>query len=66
MLRLSQNDVHADVIGLTEEILVEKALEHCNNNQVKAAALLGISRNTLRDRLRKHTTESRNSDPETD
>ncbi|MFP3980380.1 MAG: sigma-54-dependent transcriptional regulator [Desulfobacterales bacterium] len=66
MLRLSQSDVYADVIGLAEEILVGKALEYCNNNQVKAAALLGISRNTLRDRLGKHPTDSRNSDPETD
>ncbi|MGK2905565.1 MAG: sigma-54-dependent transcriptional regulator [Desulfuromonadales bacterium] len=34
-----------------ETHLVDLAMEHCNNNQVAAAKLLGISRNTLRKRL---------------
>ncbi len=34
-----------------EQHLVEMAMVHCNNNQVAAAKLLGISRNTLRKRL---------------
>ncbi|MFW6011249.1 MAG: sigma-54-dependent transcriptional regulator [Desulfosalsimonas sp.] len=53
LLRLSENQLYSDIIALTEETLIRKTLEQCNNNQVKAASLLGISRNTLRDRLRK-------------
>lgn len=34
-----------------ESSLVDMAMEHCDNNQVAAAKLLGISRNTLRKRL---------------
>ena len=34
-----------------EQCLVDLAMTHCNNNQVAAAKLLGISRNTLRKRL---------------
>ncbi|MFP4649393.1 MAG: sigma-54-dependent transcriptional regulator [Desulfobacterales bacterium] len=55
MLRLPGENIHAEVIGLAEETLIRKALEECSNNQVKAASLLGISRNTLRDRLKKQT-----------
>jgi DNA-binding NtrC family response regulator len=36
-----------------EKALVEAALRYCNSNQVKASQLLGISRNTLRDRIEK-------------
>jgi DNA-binding NtrC family response regulator len=42
--------------GLTsafEKALVAAALRYCNSNQVKASQLLGISRNTLRDRIEK-------------
>jgi DNA-binding protein Fis len=38
---------------MVEETLIIKALEECGNNQVKAAKMLGISRNTLRHRLKK-------------
>ncbi len=53
MLRFSDKGIHGDVIALVEDTLIRKALEQCGNNQVKAASLLGISRNTLRDRLKK-------------
>jgi len=36
-----------------ERALVKAALRYCNSNQVKASQLLGISRNTLRDRMEK-------------
>jgi two-component system, NtrC family, response regulator AtoC len=54
ILRLSQNGIHANIIEIVEEILITKALQACDNNQVKAARLLGISRNTLRHRLKRH------------
>ncbi|MFP4451838.1 MAG: sigma-54-dependent transcriptional regulator [Desulfobacterales bacterium] len=53
MLRLSDTGIYSDIISLVEKTLIKKALEQCDNNQVKAASLLGISRNTLRDRLKK-------------
>ncbi len=53
ILRLSEHDIHANVIEIVEETLIRKALEKCGHNQVKASKLLGISRNTLRHRLKK-------------
>ena len=38
-------------LGIIERKLVQEALEQCNGNQVRAAALLGISRDQLRYRL---------------
>lgn len=38
-------------LGSIEQKLVREALERCNGNQVRAAALLGISRDQLRYRL---------------
>jgi two-component system, NtrC family, response regulator AtoC len=38
-------------LGTIERKLVQEALEQCNGNQVRAAALLGISRDQLRYRL---------------
>jgi len=42
-LRVLLNDI--------ERTLIREALEHCNGNQVQAAALLGMSRDQLRYRL---------------
>lgn len=39
--------------GEIEKILISRALDKSGNNQVKAAKMLGISRNTLRQRLKK-------------
>lgn len=54
ILQLSNQKAHANVIELVEELLISRALEACGNNQVKAAKLLGISRNTLRHRIKKY------------
>jgi two-component system nitrogen regulation response regulator GlnG len=37
-----------------EKALISACLKHCNSNQVKASEMLGISRNTLRDRISKY------------
>jgi DNA-binding protein Fis len=47
--------VHANIIEMVEETLITKALEQCRQNQVQAAKMLGISRNTLRHRLKKQS-----------
>ena len=54
ILHLSNQGVHANIIEMVEEIIILKALEACGHNQVKAAKALGISRNTLRHRLKKY------------
>ncbi len=53
LLRLDVPDVHAGVIELVENVLLDAALRKCGDNQVQAARLLGVSRNTLRHRLKK-------------
>ena len=42
----------APVVARVERVLAEEALKRAGGNQVQAARILGISRNTLRKRLR--------------
>jgi two-component system nitrogen regulation response regulator GlnG len=44
--------VYRNVMARMEQPLLRHALELCGGNQLKAAKLLGINRNTLRKRLR--------------
>jgi len=48
---LSLADLHASVIGQIEKPLIELTLEYTGGNQLKAAELLGINRNTLRKKI---------------
>jgi len=43
--------IYADLLSRFEKVLIEKALDATGANQVKAAQLLGIARNTLRKKL---------------
>lgn len=54
MLRMAGPDMHTSLIDMVEEALVMQALEKCDQNQVHTARLLGISRNTLRHRIKKY------------
>lgn len=58
LLRLLDQQAHANAIDLVEEALIAGALKQCGHNQVRAARLLGISRNTLRHRIKKYNLES--------
>jgi DNA-binding NtrC family response regulator len=51
--RLFEHDIHANIMDLVELQLIQKTLDICKDNQVKAARMLGISRNTLRQRMKK-------------
>lgn len=53
ILRLASEKTHANVIEMVEKALITKVLEQCAYNQVKAARMLGTSRNTLRHRMKK-------------
>jgi two-component system nitrogen regulation response regulator GlnG len=45
------SDLHAGILGRVEKPLLEAVLVHTGWNQIRAAALLGINRNTLRKRI---------------
>lgn len=53
MLQRGGADIYKEGVSAFERILIEKALEMTNNNQVLAARILGISRNTLRSKISK-------------
>ncbi len=44
-------DLHAQLIELVEKPLIEVVLERTNGNQLRAAEMLGINRNTLRKKI---------------
>jgi nitrogen regulation protein NR(I) len=46
--------IHSNLLEKIEKFLVKKALAETKGNQVQAAKLLGISRNTLRHRIEKY------------
>ena len=57
-LRLMSDENVSDLYGLVlsqvEPALLRSVMTHVQHNQSKAAHLLGISRGTLRSKLRKH------------
>ncbi len=58
LLRLADDEqAHANVIDLIEETLIARTLQDCAYNQVHTARVLGISRNTLRHRIKKYGLE---------
>ncbi len=46
--------VYDMVIAEVEKPLLEIVMRHVKSNQCKAAAILGINRNTLRKKLKRH------------
>lgn len=42
------------VIGEVEKPLIEETIKYCNGNQTKASELLGISRGTLRKKMKQY------------
>lgn len=57
---LGRGALHRVVLSYVEKLLVSVVLHECHGNQVKAAALLGINRNTLRKKLRELEISSTN------
>jgi DNA-binding NtrC family response regulator len=53
-LRRSFEDPGESLYDDFERLIVTEAYQHCDNNQVQSAALLGISRNVLRTLLKRH------------
>ena len=50
--------VHSVLADALDQTLIEAALTATGNNQVRAAQLLGISRNTLRERMKRFDLDS--------
>ncbi len=61
--RLAGNDaaggLYRAMLDEFERPLLAEVLERCGNNQTRAAALLGLSRGTLRAKLRHHRLSGR-------
>jgi nitrogen regulation protein NR(I) len=53
LLQVCGEKMHDSVIDMVERKLMSKVLDQCGYNQVKAARVLGVSRNTLRHRMKK-------------
>ncbi len=47
-------NLHGLMVGLVEKPLLRAVMRETRGNQVRAAALLGINRNTLRKKLKEH------------
>lgn len=62
LLQICGDNMHESVIDMVERKLMAKVLSQCGYNQVKAARVLGISRNTLRHRMKKFDLGSPSSD----
>jgi nitrogen regulation protein NR(I) len=54
LLELSRRSPGADLMSELEKILIKRALQETRGNQVQAAILLGISRNTLRSKIERY------------
>jgi DNA-binding NtrC family response regulator len=58
ILRFWGTGLHPNLLDKIEKFIVQKALTETKGNQVQAAKLLGISRNTLRNRIDKYHLSS--------
>ena len=52
-LAVKKGEIYHLIIGDIEKILIEKALEETRGNQLFAAKILGLNRNTLRTKIKK-------------
>jgi len=52
-ITVKKGEIYRVVVGGIEKALIEKALEYTSGNQITAARLLGINRNTIRSKIRK-------------
>jgi DNA-binding NtrC family response regulator len=50
----SKSNIYDHLISSLEKSLLSLTLKYCNHNQVKTSQILGISRNTLRERIKRY------------
>lgn len=54
ILANSKGNIYDRLISALEKSLIFLILKYCNHNQVQASQILGISRNTLRERIKRY------------
>jgi len=52
-MTIQKGEIYRALIGNAERVLIEKALEKSFGNQLLAAKILGINRNTIRTKISK-------------
>jgi len=57
------NDLHDRVVGQVERELIQQVLQACDRVQIKAAARLGINRNTLHKKLSEYRIDENSPAP---
>ncbi len=60
------NDLHTRIVGQVERELIQQVLASCERVQIKAAARLGINRNTLHKKLAEFRIDDGDSDSPSD
>lgn len=63
LLADGQSDIYRHVIHEVDRHMLHEVMTHCRNNQLQAAERLGISRMTLRSKLRSLGMLSTRSEP---
>lgn len=59
LIRTKHNKIYKAILDSVERPLIETVLERTFGNQLKAARILGINRNTLRTKIKKLTIDVR-------
>ena len=59
----SANDLHDRIVGQVERELIQQVLQACERVQIKAAARLGINRNTLHKKLSEYRIDETEPGP---
>jgi DNA-binding NtrC family response regulator len=57
------NDLHDRIVGRVERELIQQVLQSCDRIQIKAAARLGINRNTLHKKLAEYRLDESDAGP---
>jgi two-component system nitrogen regulation response regulator GlnG len=55
--RFDTSDLHKTVMAKAERPLIYRVLKKCKGNQLKASSILGINRNTLRQKIKEHNID---------
>jgi DNA-binding protein Fis len=53
IVRDCKGHIYDRLLSGLEKTMISEVLKHVNHNQVRASQLLGISRNTLRERMKR-------------